>query len=103
KETTLLTFKDITMDVGRHIVAVSGQNVVLTLKEFELLKMFMENPEQVFTRDHILSAVWGMDYVGESRTVDVHVGTLRTKLESAGAYIHTVRGVGYKMEENNEQ
>jgi len=103
KETTLLTFKDITMDVGRHMVSVKGHNVVLTLKEYELLKLFMENPEQVFTRDHILSTVWGIDYVGETRTVDVHVGTLRTKLESAGAYIHTVRGVGYKMEETNEQ
>jgi two-component system alkaline phosphatase synthesis response regulator PhoP len=73
------------------------------LKEYELLKLFMENPGRVFTRDNILSIVWGVDYSFETRTVDVHIGTLRTKLENAGDYIQTIRGVGYKLEETNEQ
>ena len=77
--------------------------VFLTLKEYELLKLFMENPGRVFTRDNILSIVWGVDYSFETRTVDVHIGTLRTKLENAGDYIQTIRGVGYKLEETNEQ
>ena len=58
----------------------------------------MENPQRVFTRDQLLEIVWGMDYVGETRTVDVHIGTLRTKLGECGNYIETVRGVGYRME-----
>ncbi len=63
----------------------------------------MEHPGQVFTRDRILSTIWGVDFAGETRTVDVHIGTLRTKLENAGDYIQTVRGVGYKMEDNHAQ
>lgn len=70
----------------------------LTLKEYELLCLFMENPGLVFTRDQLLRSVWGADFVGESRTVDVHIGTLRTKLGDEGKCIETVRGVGYKME-----
>jgi len=72
--------------------------VNLTLKEYELLCLFMENPGLVFTRDQLLRSVWGADFVGESRTVDVHIGTLRTKLGDEGKCIETVRGVGYKME-----
>lgn len=86
------------MNLSEHIVSVSGKRVRLTLKEFELLRLFMENIGQVFTRDRLLSAVWGMDYIGETRTVDVHIGTLRTKLGDCGEYIQTVRGVGYRME-----
>jgi two-component system alkaline phosphatase synthesis response regulator PhoP len=63
-----------------------------------LLKLFAENLGQVFTRDNLLSSVWGADFVGETRTVDVHIGTLRTKLDECGDMIKTVRGVGYKME-----
>ena len=73
------------------------------MKEYDLLKLFMENPGRVFTRDNILSAVWGIEFAGETRTVDVHVGTLRTKLENAGDYIQTIRGVGYKLEEPDAQ
>lgn len=86
------------MNLSEHIVSVSGKRIQLTLKEFELLRLFMENIGQVFTRDRLLSSVWGMDYIGETRTVDVHIGTLRTKLGSSGEYIRTVRGVGYRME-----
>jgi two-component system alkaline phosphatase synthesis response regulator PhoP len=69
------------------------------LKEFELLRLFLSAPGQVFSREQLLEQVWGTDYVGESRTVDVHIATLRTKLGTAGDYIRTVRGVGYRMEE----
>lgn len=89
---------DISLDLARHSVSVSGRTVSLTLKEYDLLKLLMEASGQVFTREALLSAVWGLDFMGESRTVDVHIGTLRTKLGSAGALIRTVRGVGYKLE-----
>ena len=94
----LLRCGDIAVDRARHLVAVQGQPVSLTLKEFELLCLFMENPGLVFTRDQLLRSVWGAEFVGESRTVDVHIGTLRTKLGQAGKCIGTVRGVGYKLE-----
>ena len=93
----------ISMDENKHIVTVDGKLVLLTLKEYELLKLLMENPGRVFTRDNILQSVWGIDFSGETRTVDVHIGTLRTKLEKAGGHIQTIRGVGYKMEAENEQ
>ena len=99
----ILSYGTITLDEGKHIVSVDHRLVPLTLKEFELLKLLMEHPGQVFTRDIILSTIWGVDFAGETRTVDVHIGTLRTKLENAGDYIQTVRGVGYKMEDNNAQ
>jgi two-component system alkaline phosphatase synthesis response regulator PhoP len=91
------------MDENRHTVTVDGKPVLLTLKEYELLKLLMESPGRVFTRDIILQSVWGIDFSGETRTVDVHIGTLRTKLEKAGDYIQTIRGVGYKLEAENEQ
>lgn len=93
----------ISMDENKHTVTVNGKPVLLTLKEYELLKLLMENPGRVFTRDNILQSVWGIDFCGETRTVDVHIGTLRTKLEKAEDYIKTIRGVGYKMDAENEQ
>lgn len=81
-----------------YLVLVGGRRVQLTLKEYKLLCIFMENPGRVFTRDQLLETVWGVDYIGETRTVDVHIGTLRTKLMECGDYIETVRGVGYRME-----
>lgn len=92
----------ITMDEGRHVVEADGTPITLTLKEYDLLRLFLENPGQVFTRDRLLSAVWGADYYGETRTVDVHIGTLRTKLGTAGDILQTVRGVGYKLEAPHE-
>lgn len=80
-----------------YVVVENGERVQLTLKEYKLLLTFMKNPERVFTRDQLLEIVWGMDYAGETRTVDVHVGTLRTKLKECRNYIETVRGVGYRM------
>lgn len=97
-ESMLLSCGGIQVDKARHNVSAAGQRVNLTLKEYELLCLFMENPGLVFTRDQLLRSVWGADFVGESRTVDVHIGTLRTKLGEEGRSIETVRGVGYKME-----
>ena len=99
KTDQVLTCGDIVLDEVRHIVTVDGKQVVLTLKEYELLKLLVENAGQVFTRDILLSRIWGQDYLGETRTVDVHIGTLRTKLAKGGEKIETVRGVGYKMVE----
>ena len=99
KADQVLTCGDIVLDEVRHIVTVDGKQVVLTLKEYELLKLLMENAGQVFTRDILLSRIWGQDYLGETRTVDVHIGTLRTKLAKGGEKIEPVRGVGYKMVE----
>ena len=92
----------ISIDENKHTVTVNGRHVSLTLKEYELLKLFMENSGRVFTRENLLSEIWGMDFVSETRTVDVHIGTLRTKLDEAGSLIQTVRGVGYMMEEKHE-
>ena len=88
------------MDPLAHTVQAEGSRVELTLKEFELLRLFMEHPGQVFSRDQLLERIWSTDYAGETRTVDVHIGTLRTKLGRCGEYIRTVRGVGYRMEEH---
>lgn len=86
------------MNLGEHIVTTDGIRIQLTLKEFELLRTFMTSPGRAFTREQLLSSVWSEDFLGETRTVDVHVGTLRQKLGSCGKYIRTVRGVGYKLE-----
>ena len=94
----VLSCGGVTLDEGRHAVTVNDRPVSLTLKEYELLKLFLENIGHVFSREALLSRVWDADYAGETRTVDVHVGTLRTKLAECGGLIETVRGVGYKME-----
>ena len=86
------------MNLGEHIVTADGIRIQLTLKEFELLRTFMTSPGRAFTREQLLSSVWSEDFLGETRTVDVHVGTLRQKLGACGKYIRTVRGVGYKLE-----
>ena len=86
------------MNLGEHIVTADGIRVQLTLKEFELLRTFMTSPGRAFTREQLLSSVWSEDFLGETRTVDVHVGTLRQKLGACGKYIRTVRGVSYKLE-----
>ncbi len=98
KEEKLLHIGNLELNLETYIVLVNGRRVQLTLKEYKLLRTFMENPGRVFTRDQLLEIVWGMDYIGETRTVDVHIGTLRTKLGECGNYIETVRGVGYRME-----
>lgn len=99
EEAKYIRIGELELNLETYAVIENGERVRLTLKEYKLLRTFMENPERVFTRDQLLEIVWGMDYVGETRTVDVHIGTLRTKLGKCGNYIETVRGVGYRMEE----
>lgn len=82
---------------SKHIVRVKDEEVALTLKEFEMLCLLLKNRGTVLTRDRLLEEIWGYDYDGESRTVDVHIKTLRTKLKSCGELVETVRGIGYKI------
>lgn len=93
-----LRFGGIVMNTAEHTVTADGQRITLTLKEYELLHKFMINPGRAFTREQLLAAVWCEDFMGETRTVDVHIGTLRQKLGECGKCIRTVRGVGYRME-----
>ena len=93
-----LVYKDILLDEGRHEVTVQGQPVELTNKEYKLLKYLMERPSFVATRDELLNSIWGYEYDGESRTVDMHIKSLRQKLgDEEGNLIQTVRGIGYKL------
>lgn len=98
RENQRLKIGNLELDLEAYIVLVNGERIQLTLKEYKLLRTLMENPGRVYTRDQLLELVWGIDYVGETRTVDVHIGTLRTKLGECGDYVETVRGVGYRME-----
>ena len=93
-----ISFGRLMLDATRYSVFVDGKEVVLTHKEFELLRILMMNVGVAFSRDQLLRNVWGYEYSGGTRTVDVHVQTLRQKLGSAGSYIITVRGVGYRFE-----
>lgn len=92
-----LQYKDLKMNLDEYTVKIQDETVVLTRKEFELLRLLLENRGHVLTRDQLLTQIWGYDFDGESRTVDVHVRTLRSKIEPCGHYIETVRGVGYKI------
>ena len=93
-----LIFGEITLNDQKHTVTVKGEKVTLTFKEFEMLKLFMSHPGVVYSRDKLLSEIWGSEYLGESRTVDMHIKTLRQKLGEAGKLIETVIGVGYRLE-----
>lgn len=97
-EERIYRFDGLLVDPGRHLAEVDGSALLLTFKEFELLCLLLENRDLVLTRDRILDAVWGADSSRESRTVDVHVRTLRQKLGPLGARIETVRGLGYKFD-----
>lgn len=94
----ILTAGSISLNTNQHTVTVDGKKIALTLKEFELLRLFMQKPQKVFTREELLSKIWGIEFAGESRTVDVHIATLRQKLGSSGSMIKTVIGVGYRLE-----
>ena len=94
----LLKDGDVTVNLDERTVTVSGERIILTYKEFELLSIFIQHPGIAFTRDNLFSQVWNMDYMGDSRTVDMHIRTLRMKLKSAGKHIETVRNVGYRWE-----
>lgn len=88
---------EIVLNVEKHTVFIGKEQIFLTLKEYELLECLMKKPDTVFSRDALLSEIWGYDFCGESRTVDVHIRTLRQKMGEAEKYIETVRGVGYKI------
>ena len=93
----VLTYGTLFLNPTRHSVRVQDREINLTLKEFQVLELLMQYPQTVFTRDQLLNVVWGYEFDGASRSVDVHIRTLRQKLEEAGTYIETVRGVGYKL------
>ncbi len=96
-ENVTYNYGGLTLDTESHQVRVSEQTVALTFKEYELLRLFCSRPGRAFTRDELLQRIWGYDYDGENRTVDVHIKTLRTKLGPCGELIETVRGVGYRL------
>ena len=100
ESTGTLRCGELTLDTAEHTVSVNGQRVDLTYKEYELLRLFMTHPGRAFTRDKLMELVWGTDYCGESRTVDMHIRTLRQKLGDAGTHIQTIRSVGYRWEDN---
>ena len=95
----VLHLSGLTLDQDAHTVSCDGQRVPLTYKEYELLRLFLSHPGMAFTRDQLMAQVWGTDYCGETRTVDMHIRTLRQKLGPYGGLIQTVRNVGYRLEE----
>lgn len=100
-ESHVYIFEDIKLDDTSHEVSVNNKLIELTLKEYELLKLLLSNPRRVITRDELMSVVWDSEIYGETRTVDVHVASLRTKLGNSGSYIKTIRGVGYRLKEES--
>ena len=94
----LLRLDELVLNKNEHTVTISGERISLTYKEYELLKLFMSNPGVAFSREKLLQKVWNTDYVAESRTVDMHIRTLRQKLGSYGSVIETIRNVGYRLE-----
>lgn len=94
----ILKADGLTVNLDEHTVTADSERIQLTFKEFELLRLFLAHPGVAFTRDQLFSEIWGEDYIGETRTVDMHIRTLRQKLGKYGARIETVRGVGYRLE-----
>ena len=99
----LLKVGGLVVNLDEHTVSADGNRVQLTYKEFELLRMFLSHPGMAFTREQLFSQVWNMDYMGDSRTLDMHIRTLRQKLGNYGERIETVRNVGYRWEAGNDQ
>jgi len=95
-----LRFETLVVDPAEHLVTADGEPIALTLKEFELLRLFLSQPGAVFSREQLIHRVWGQDHTSETRTVDVHIRTLRVKLGKYGDHIGTIRGVGYRWEAN---
>ncbi len=98
KDTKLLKLEGLVLNPDEHTVTVDGERVVLSYKEYELLHVFLSQPGIAFTREQLLSSVWNAEYLGETRTVDMHIRTLRQKLGEYGHIIETVRNVGYRLE-----
>ena len=103
KDTKLLKLDGLVLNPDEHTVTVDGERVVLTYKEYELLYLFLSQPGIAFTREQLLSSVWNAEYLGETRTVDMHIRTLRHKLGSYGHVIETVRNVGYRLEAKHDK
>lgn len=94
----LLKTGGLIVNIDEHTVTIDGERITLTYKDFELLRLFLSHPGMAFTRDQLFNEVWGMDYCGDTRTVDMHIRTLRQKLKDYGELIETVRNVGYRLE-----
>ena len=103
KETKLLKLDGLVLNPDEHTVTVDGERIVLTYKEYELLYLFLSQPGIAFTREQLLSSVWNTEYLGETRTVDMHIRTLRQKLGVYGNLIETVRNVGYRLEARHDK
>ena len=101
--TRVLQIRGLQLNLDERTVSINRERISLTYKEFEFLKMFMKNPGIVFSRDTLYNEIWGADFVGETRTVDAHIRTLRQKLEEYGETIKTVRNVGYRMKVENDK
>ena len=99
----MLKLDELVLDLEQHTVSVAGERIVLTYKEYELLKLFLSHPGVAFTREQLLQKVWNTDYIQETRTVDMHIRTLRQKLDTYGHIIETVRNVGYRLEGHNDK
>lgn len=93
-----LQLEGLSLDLEEHTVSVDGQRVQLTFKEYQLLRLFLSHPGMAFTRDQLFNEIWGENYMGESRTLDMHIRTLRQKMGTYGKHIETVRNVGYRLE-----
>ena len=98
-ENTVIHYKEISLDTDSFTVLVSGESVSLTTREFEILKLFLENQGRVFTRDNLLNTIWGYDYFGDEKIINTHIKNIRRKL--GVDYIETIRGMGYKIEKEN--
>ena len=103
KETKLLKLDGLVLNPDEHTVTVDGERLVLTYKEYELLHLFLSQPGIAFTREQLLASVWNTEYLGETRTVDMHIRTLRQKLGEYGNLIETVRNVGYRLEAKHDK
>ena len=101
--TNLLSYQGLVLNANEHTVTINGKRVALTYKEYKLLHLFLSQPGLAFTREQLLLNVWNTDYIGESRTVDMHIRTLRQKLGEYGHMIETVRNVGYRLEAQNDK
>ena len=102
-ETQLLQVGGLVLNLKEHTVTADGERIMLTYKEYELLRLFLSHPGAAFTREQLLSQVWDADYLGETRTVDMHIRTLRQKLGAYGQLIETVRNVGYRLEVRHDK
>ena len=103
KESKSLKLEGLVLNPEEHTVTIDGERVILTYKEYELLHLFLSQPGIAFTREQLLSSVWNTEYAGETRTVDMHIRTLRQKLGSYGTLIETVRNVGYRLENSYDK